>query len=106
MIKDVGANFMRLGHYPQSKLVLDQCDELGLLVWEEIPWCRGGVGGDRYQEQGRDMLRAMIDQHFNRPSVILWGLGNEDDWPGDFPVVRPGGDPPLHERAQRPGPRA
>ncbi|MBE3098654.1 MAG: glycoside hydrolase family 2 protein, partial [Planctomycetes bacterium] len=84
MIKDVGANFIRLGHYQQSRLVLDLCDELGLLVWEEIPWCRGGLGGARYQAQARDMLAAMIDQHFNHPSVLLWGLGNENDWPGDF----------------------
>lgn len=84
MIKDLGANFIRLGHHQQSRLVLDLCDELGLMVWEEVPWCRGGLGGDRYQTQARDMLRAMIDQHFNHPSIILWGLGNENDWPGDF----------------------
>ncbi len=84
-IKDMGANFVRLGHYQQAPLVLDLCDELGLLVWEEIPWCRGGLGGDRYREQCRGMLRALIDQHRNHPSVILWGLGNENDWPGDFP---------------------
>jgi beta-galactosidase len=86
LIKDVGANFIRLGHYQQSRLCLQLCDELGLLVWEEIPWCRGGLGGERYRRQARDMLRAMIDQHRNHPSVILWGLGNENDWPGDFPV--------------------
>jgi beta-galactosidase len=84
MIKEMGANFIRLGHYQQSRIVLDLCDELGLLVWEEIPWCRGGVGGDLYREQARSMMRAMIDQHSNHPSVILWGLGNENDWPGDF----------------------
>jgi beta-galactosidase len=84
LIKDMGANFIRLGHYQQSRLVLDLCDELGLLVWEEIPWCRGGLGGDRYKEQARRMLRAMIDQHRNHPAVILWGLGNENDWSGDF----------------------
>jgi beta-galactosidase len=83
-IKDMGANFVRLGHYQQAPLVLDLCDELGLLVWEEIPWCRGGLGGERYQQQCRDMLTAMIDQHYNHPSVILWDLGNENDWPGDF----------------------
>jgi beta-galactosidase len=83
-IKDMGANFVRLGHYQQAPLVLDLCDELGLLVWEEIPWCRGGLGGDRYKQQCRDMLRALIDQHYNHPSVMLWGLGNENDWPGDF----------------------
>ena len=84
LIKDLGANFIRLGHYQQSRIVLDLCDEVGLLVWEEIPWCRGGVGGERYREQARRMLRNMIDQHRNHPSIILWGLGNENDWPGDF----------------------
>ncbi len=84
LIKEMGANFIRLGHYQQSRLVLDMCDELGLLVWEEIPWCRGGLGGERYQQQARGMLAAMIDQHRNHPSIILWGLGNENDWPGDF----------------------
>lgn len=86
MIKEMGANFVRLGHYQQAPLVLDLCDELGLLVWEEIPWCRGGLGGAQYQKQAKDMLTAMIDQHRNHPSVILWGLGNENDWPGDFEV--------------------
>ncbi len=84
LIKDLGANFIRLGHFQQSRTILDLCDELGLLVWEEIPWCRGGLGGERYQEQARRMLRNMIDQHRNHPSVIIWGLGNENDWPGDF----------------------
>jgi beta-galactosidase len=84
MIKEMGANFVRLGHYQQSPLVLQLCDELGLLVWEEIPWCRGGVGGERYQQQAHDMLHDMIDQHYNHPAIVLWGLGNEDDWPGDF----------------------
>ncbi|NBV54063.1 MAG: glycoside hydrolase family 2, partial [Verrucomicrobia bacterium] len=83
-IKDMGANFVRLGHYQQAPLVLELCDELGLLVWEEIPWCRGGIGGVRYKQQCRDMLRSLIEQHGNHPSVILWGLGNENDWPGDF----------------------
>jgi beta-galactosidase len=89
MIKEMGANFVRLGHYQQAPLVLQLCDELGLLVWEEIPWCRGGLGGERYQRQARDMLRALIEQHSNHPAVILWGLGNENDWPGDFEVFDP-----------------
>ncbi len=84
LIKDLGANFIRLGHFQQSRTILDLCDELGLLVWEEIPWCRGGLGGERYKEQARRMLRNMIDQHRNHPSIIIWGLGNENDWPGDF----------------------
>ena len=85
-MKEMGANFVRLGHYQQSPLVLDLCDELGLLVWEEVPWCRGGIGGEGYRQQARDMLGAMIDQHDNHPSLLLWGLGNENDWEGDFPL--------------------
>lgn len=83
-IKAMGANFIRLGHYQQSAAVLGLCDELGLMVWEEIPWCRGGVGGETYRAQARRMLGNMIAQHRSHPSVILWGLGNENDWPGDF----------------------
>jgi beta-galactosidase len=83
-MKAMGANFVRLGHYQQAPLVLDLCDELGLLAWEEIPWCRGGLGGERYQNQAIEMQKAMIDQHYNHPAIILWGLGNENDWPGDF----------------------
>lgn len=85
MMKSMGVNFIRLGHYQQSRIVLEECDRLGILVWEEIPWCRGGLGGDNYKEQARRMLSNMITQHRNHPSVILWGLGNENDWPNDFP---------------------
>jgi beta-galactosidase len=85
LMKEMGVNYIRLAHYQQSRIILHLCDSLGILVWEEIPWCRGGLGGERYQEQARRMLTNMITQHFNHPAVILWGLGNENDWPGDFP---------------------
>jgi beta-galactosidase len=85
VMKEMGVNFIRLGHYQQSRIILNLCDSLGILVWEEIPWCRGGLGGDVYKEQARRMLTNMIEQHYNHAAVILWGLGNENDWPGDFP---------------------
>lgn len=85
LMKEMGVNFIRLGHYQQSRIILDLCDSLGILVWEEIPWCRGGLGGEVYKEQARRMLTHMIEQHYNHPAVIIWGLGNENDWPGDFP---------------------
>jgi beta-galactosidase len=87
LIKDMGVNFIRLAHYQQSRRVLELCDRLGILVWEEIPWCRAGVGDDIFQEMGRRTLRNMIAQHYNHPSVLLWGLGNEDDWPTEYPEV-------------------
>ncbi len=84
-MKKMGVNYIRLAHYQQSPVILGLCDSLGILVWEEIPWCRGGLGGPGYKAQARRMLTNMISQHYNHPSVILWGLGNENDWPGDFP---------------------
>jgi beta-galactosidase len=87
MIREMGANFIRLGHYQQDRLVLDLCDELGLMVWEEIPWCRAGIGSAAFQQNAREMLVHMIEQHYNHPSIILWGLGNEDDWPDEHPDI-------------------
>ncbi|RPE08643.1 glycoside hydrolase family 2 protein [Chitinophaga lutea] len=84
VMKEMGVNFIRLGHYQQSRIILNLCDSLGMVVWEEIPWCRGGLGGPVYKEQAKRMLTNMIAQHYNHPSVIIWGLGNENDWPGDF----------------------
>ncbi|MNK54647.1 Beta-galactosidase [compost metagenome] len=85
MMKDMGVNFIRLGHYQQSRIVLNLCDSLGIMVWEEIPWCRGGLGGEIYQQQAKRMLTNMVEQHYNHPAIIIWGMGNENDWPGDFP---------------------
>jgi beta-galactosidase len=87
LIREMGANFVRLAHYQQDRLVLDLCDELGLMVWEEVPWCRAGVGSEAFQRNAQDMLTRMINQHYNHPSIILWGLGNEDDWPNEYPRV-------------------
>ena len=88
MMKEMGVNFIRLGHYQQSEIILNLCDELGILVWEEIPWCRGGVGNETYRNQAKRMLNNMITQHYNHPAVIIWGLGNENDWPNDFPEYK------------------
>ena len=87
LIKSMGANFIRLAHYQQSRRVLELCDQLGILVWEELCWCRGGVGNDVFKQMGRDKLSNMIAQHFNHPSILFWGLGNEDDWPTEYPSV-------------------
>ncbi len=87
LIREMGANFIRLGHYQQDRLVLELCDELGLMVWEEVPWCRAGVGSAAFQQNAKNMLTSLIEQHYNHPSIILWGLGNEDDWPDEYPSI-------------------
>jgi beta-galactosidase len=81
----MGANFVRLAHYPQDPEVYKACDELGLLVWDELPWCRGGIGNAQWQTNSKNMLVEMINQNYNHPSIILWSLGNEMSWLPDFP---------------------
>lgn len=77
LIKDMGANFVRLAHYPQDAAVLEQCDRLGLMVWEEIPIIDILPDIDGYIESCTQSLKEMIRQHYNHPSVILWGYMNE-----------------------------
>ncbi|MRX38518.1 DUF4982 domain-containing protein [Flavobacterium sp. LC2016-23] len=84
-IKKMGANFVRLAHYPQDPEVYKACDELGLLVWDELPWCRGGIGDELWKTNTRNMLAEIINQNYNHPSIIIWSLGNEMNWLPDFP---------------------
>ena len=76
MIRELGANFVRLAHYPQDPSVLDACDSLGILVWEEIPIVNS-VGGEEFAANARTMMREMIERDRNHPSIILWGMANE-----------------------------
>lgn len=84
LIKEMGTNFVRLAHYPQDPEVYKACDELGLLVWDELPWCRGGVGNDNWKENTKNMLKEIIGQNYNHPSIVIWSLGNEMYWLPDF----------------------
>jgi beta-galactosidase len=84
-IKAMGANFVRLAHYPHDPSVYRAADSLGLLVWDELPWCRGGIGDAEWQDNTRRLLREQIRQNIDHPSIILWSLGNEIDWLPDFP---------------------
>lgn len=77
IIKDAGFNFVRLAHYPQDPSVLEACDRLGLLVWEETPLVNYITKSAAFAENSERMVREMIRQHRNHPSVILWGYMNE-----------------------------
>ena len=77
MIKAMGANFVRLAHYPQDPEVLEAADNLGLLIWEEIPVVNFITPDARFTDNATRMLREMIRQHRNHPAVIMWGLMNE-----------------------------
>ncbi|MEM1122125.1 MAG: glycoside hydrolase family 2 TIM barrel-domain containing protein [Bacteroidota bacterium] len=85
MIKEMGANFVRLGHYPQDPEVYRAANELGLILWDELPWCRGGVGGDKWMANTTQLLEEQIRQNYNHPSIFFWSVGNEIYWLPDFP---------------------
>lgn len=77
LMKEMGANFIRIAHYPQDPAILEACDEMGLLVWEEIPIVNYITVGDGFEKVAENMLKEMIRQHYNHTSVIMWGLMNE-----------------------------
>ena len=85
MIKAMGANFLRLAHYPQDPEVYRAADELGLILWDELPWCRGGKGGREWEENTERVWQQQVLQNRNHPSIAFWSLGNEVFWQEDFP---------------------
>lgn len=77
LMKEMGANFLRIAHYPQDDALLEMCDREGLLAWEEIPIVNVVPDGEAFADNCESMLRDMIRQHYNHPSIILWGYMNE-----------------------------
>ena len=75
VIRDIGANSLRLAHYQQAQAFYDLCDENGILVWAEIPFIT------KFMEKGiqntLDQMRELITQSSNHPSIYCWGLSNE-----------------------------
>ena len=76
LIKAMGADGVRLAHYPHGDNVFSLCDRYGLMVWTEVPNVNK-LGGDEYMANARTMLREMIAQKRNHPSVCWWGVWNE-----------------------------
>lgn len=77
LLKNMGANFLRVAHYPQDPCILRACDSLGLLASVEIPIVNEISESDSFNRQCLQMQREMIRQNFNHPSVILWCYMNE-----------------------------
>ncbi|MDB5232402.1 MAG: glycoside hydrolase family 2 [Chitinophagaceae bacterium] len=76
-IKELGFNFVRLAHYPQAQEVYRTCDELGLLVWSEIPIVNEITQTQEFTNNCLNMQREHVRQTRNHPSIILYGYMNE-----------------------------
>ena len=77
--KDLGCNFVRLAHYPHSREAARIADEMGLMVWEEIPvyWAIDFTNPDTASD-ARNQLGELIVRDRNRASVVVWSVGNEN----------------------------
>lgn len=86
ILKDLGLNIVRTSHYPQSRHFLNRCDEIGLLVLEEIPGWQH-IGDEAWKEVACENVREMITRDYNHPSIIIWGVRiNESRDDHDFYV--------------------
>lgn len=70
---DFNCNMVRCSHYPQSEAFLDACDELGLLVWEEIPGWQY-IGNEAWRDCALRDVKDMILRDRNHPSIVIWGV--------------------------------
>ncbi|WP_158264548.1 glycoside hydrolase family 2 protein [Photobacterium rosenbergii] len=86
LIKEVGANSIRLAHYQHSDFFYDLCDEAGMVVWAEPPNISRTSKTDLTGANAKDQMRELIRQAYNHSSIVLWGVQNEV---GMFPDERP-----------------
>jgi beta-galactosidase len=87
---EFNCNMVRCSHYPQSPAFLDACDELGLLVWEEVPGWHNVSNIAAWQDAVVRDVRDMVTRDRSRPSVIIWGtrLNETKDFPGLWAATR------------------
>ena len=75
LIREIGANTIRLAHYQHDQYFYDLCDQYGMIVWAEIPYI------SEHMPNGRDntisQMKELIIQNYNHPSIVTWGLSNE-----------------------------
>jgi beta-galactosidase len=75
MIREIGANTVRLAHYQHDQYFYDLCDEYGMIVWAEIPYISEHMPKGR--ENTIEQMKELITQNYNHPSIVTWGISNE-----------------------------
>lgn len=77
LIKELGANTIRLAHYQHSQDFYDACDELGFVVWAEIPFISVFNKDPEAHQNCISQMKELITQNYNHPSICFWGISNE-----------------------------
>ncbi len=75
LIREIGANTIRLAHYQHDQYFYDLCDEYGMIVWAEIPYISEHMPAGR--ENTISQMKELIVQNYNHPCIVTWGLSNE-----------------------------
>ena len=75
LIREMGANTIRLAHYQHDQYFYDLCDKYGMIVWAEIPYISEHMPNGR--ENTVSQMKELIVQNYNHPSIVTWGLSNE-----------------------------
>ena len=75
MIREIGANTIRLAHYQHDQYFYDLCDQYGMVVWAEIPYISEHMPNGR--ENTISQMKELIIQNYNHPSICVWGISNE-----------------------------
>ncbi|MCD7882188.1 MAG: glycoside hydrolase family 2 protein [Lachnospiraceae bacterium] len=77
LIKELGANTIRLAHYQHNQYFYDACDELGFAVWAEIPFISVFNADPAAHQNCISQMKELIIQNYNHPSIMFWGVSNE-----------------------------
>lgn len=85
--KELGLNAVRTSHYPQSQDFIQRCNELGLLVFTELPGWQH-IGDEEWKKQAVENVKDMVLQYRNHPSIILWGVRINESADDDAFYVR------------------
>jgi beta-galactosidase len=77
MIAEMGATAIRLAHYQHADYFYELCDRMGMVVWAEIPLVDATTDSPAFTDNARQQLTELIRQSRNHPSIVMWGIGNE-----------------------------
>ncbi len=101
LIREVGANTIRLAHYQHSQDFYDVCDEYGFVVWAEIPYISSQSDDPAAHENCRQQMKDLIYQNYNHACICFWGISNEITIHGEKPGSSQSDDPAAHENCRQ-----
>lgn len=77
LIKEVGANTIRLAHYQHDQYFYTLCDKAGMVLWAEIPFITQFMEGDKARDNTMSQMTELVVQNYNHPAICFWGISNE-----------------------------